>query len=57
MSQSICPVCQKRLARAPVLFFGDALVHAACWSELRKPPGKARMDGPHGSAPETKQSA
>lgn len=45
MAHRFCPACRKLLAASgAVVFFGNALVHAACWSELRKPPGKAAMD-------------
>jgi hypothetical protein len=51
MAQPFCPACRKLLAGSgAVIFFGNALVHAACWSELRKPPGKAAMDFAYGRA-------
>lgn len=49
MAHRFCPACRKLLAASgAVVFFGNALVHAACWSELRKPPGKAAMDSSYG---------
>jgi hypothetical protein len=51
MPHRVCPACRKPLAKSgAVIFFGNALVHATCWSELRKPPGKAAMDSSSGRA-------
>jgi hypothetical protein len=42
MPQLVCPLCAQPLsAGSAVLFQGDVLVHAACWSPVRKPLGKA----------------
>jgi hypothetical protein len=42
MPQFVCPLCAQPLsAGSAVLFQGDVLVHAGCWSPLRKLLGKA----------------
>jgi hypothetical protein len=42
MPQFVCPLCARSLSNGLALLFqGDVLVHAACWSPVRKPPGKA----------------
>src|SRR5262245_38865532 len=38
MPQFVCPLCARPLSEGPSLLFqGDVLVHAACWSPVRKP--------------------
>jgi hypothetical protein len=42
MPQFVCPLCARPLCEGPSLLFqGDVLVHAACWSPVRKPLSKA----------------
>jgi hypothetical protein len=51
MPPLFCAACRTLLAAGgAVVVFGNAPVHAACWSELRKPPGKAAMDFSAGQA-------
>jgi hypothetical protein len=42
MPQFVCPLCARSLSNSPALLFqGDVLVHAACWSPVREPLGQA----------------